>query len=251
MDYKHFISGCVGGIVGTTFSHPIDTIKTKAQSNNMSIIKNIRGIYNFSGMLGFYKGFSPQLLAISLEKAAVFGVYNNIYNKKVVSGTYTNHLFSGYISGITACIFVAPLEAIKIHQQNRVNGYSIIECYRNLLTSGQLYRSIIPTLSREPPGFAIYFSVYHKLLEIGPLDNLFGTFVYGSLAGSTSWLAIYPADVIKTRHQLNNNRYLLTTAKECYERRILYKGFSLSIIRAIPLHGGAFLGYTYIQSKLI
>ena len=76
MDYNHFISGCVGGIVGTTLSHPIDTIKTKTQSNNMSIIKNIRGIYNFNGLLGFYKGFIPPLLSISLEKAAVFGVYN-------------------------------------------------------------------------------------------------------------------------------------------------------------------------------
>ena len=44
MDYNHFISGCVGGIVGTILSHPIDTIKTKTQSNNMSIIKNISGI---------------------------------------------------------------------------------------------------------------------------------------------------------------------------------------------------------------
>ena len=251
MDYNHFISGCVGGIVGTTLSHPIDTIKTKTQSNNMSIIKNIRGIYNFNGLFGFYKGFIPPLLSISLEKAAVFGVYNNIYNREIVNGTYTNHLFSGYISGITASIFVAPLEAIKIHQQNMTNGYPIRKCYSNLLTCGQLYRSIIPTLSREPPGFAIYFSVYHKLLEIGPLNNLFGTFVYGSLAGCASWLAVYPTDVIKTRHQLNNNRYLLTTARECYERRILYKGFSLSIIRAIPLHGGAFLGYTYIQDKLV
>ena len=250
MDYNHFLSGCFGGVLGTVLSHPIDTIKTKTQINNMSIFKNIKDIYNFNGIRGFYKGFIPPLLSISLEKGAVFGVYNNIYNKKLVNGIYTNHFFSGYIAGITASFFVAPLEAIKIHQQNKVNGYSLCDCYTNLLTHGKMYRSIIPTLSREPPGFAIYFSVYHKLVEIGPFNNLFGTFIYGSLAGCTSWIFIYPADVIKTRHQLNNNSYLFTTVRECYKKNILYKGFSLSIMRAIPLHGGAFLGYTYIQDKL-
>ena len=247
MDYTHFLAGCFGGLIGTTFSHPLDTIRIKTQSNNMMIKENIINIYRNAGVYGFYKGFIPPLLSISLEKAVVFGVYNNVYNKKLLKNNVTNTLFSGYISGLVASLFVVPLEAIKIHQQDIINGYPFIKCFRDLVNNGRLYSSLIPTLFREPPGFAIYFSVYNKLNEMIPYYHIIQPLIYGSIAGCVSWLFIYPADVIKTRLQLSKNKGLFEIIKDSYYKNLLYKGFSLSIMRAIPLHGGAFLGYEYIR----
>ena len=249
MNYEHFIAGCFGGFIGTSLSHPLDTIRIKTQSNRYNIYQNTNDIFIRNGPIGFYKGFFPPLISISLEKAIVFGVYNNCYNKKIFKNNNTNILFSGYMSGVAASFFVTPLEAVKIHQQNMVEGYPFIKCFRNLILNGRLYSSFIPTLFREPPGFAIYFSTYNYLNQILPSNNIYNTFLYGSLSGCISWIFIYPADVIKTRLQVSNDN-LISIIKDSIKKKNLYKGFSLSIMRAIPLHGGAFVGYEYIKNNI-
>ena len=248
--YQHFMCGCFGGIIGTLLSHPFDTIRIKTQMNGNSIYSNIRGIYNYKGLQGFYRGIHSPLLAISLEKSIVFGVYNNLANFGYFKNRYANEAFSGYMAGVAASLFVAPMEAIKINQQHHPN-YKLSHCIHDLHMSGSMFKSLGPTLWREPPGFAIYFSVYNRLIDITTDNTLYHKFVYGSLAGCISWIFIYPADVIKTRLQLDHTMGLIDHIKYAYNEKILYRGFSLSILRAIPLHGGAFFGYEYLKGKII
>lgn len=242
--------GCYGGIIGTILSHPFDTIRIKTQMNGVNIGRNIMDIYKSYGICGFYRGITPPILSISLEKSIVFGVYNNIVNQKYFKNKYINDGFSGYISGIAASLFVAPMEAIKINQQYHPN-YSTRMCIDTLIKSRSLFKSLGPTLWREPPGFAIYFSVYNSISDLSPYKSLYHKFIYGSMAGCISWIFIYPADVIKTRVQLDHSMGLFDHIRHAYHEKLLYKGFSLSIMRAIPLHGGAFFGYEYLKDKLI
>ena len=241
-----FIAGYFGGLIGTVFSHPMDTVRIWTQTNKGSILENTHNIYKRGGLRQFYKGFYPPLLSISLEKSIVFGVYSSIYNLNIIGNKHANILFSGYISGLSASTFVAPLEAIKIEHQKSKHG-TLHDKALKLYKNGRLYSSIVPTLFREPPGFAIYFYTYSRLNEYTLSNNeIINSFVYGSIAGCTSWLFIYPADVVKTRIQLSN-KPIIQTINECINKRLLYKGFSLSIARAIPLHGGAFLGFTIVK----
>ena len=48
-----------------------------------------------------------------------------------------------------------------------------------------------------------------------------------------------------------HNMTIREVIKNSYNNNLLYKGFSLSIMRAIPLHGGAFLGYEYIKNNIM
>ena len=249
-NYHHFISGCFGGIVGTLLSHPFDTLRIKTQMNNRSIMNNFKEIYKNHGLIGFYKGLPSPLLAISLEKSIVFGVYNTMNNNKMFNNKKVNTIVSGYTAGVAASLFVAPMEAIKMNQQHFPN-YTLDKCINDLVRSRNLFKSLPPTLFREPPGFAIYFSVYNMLNDNLQYNTLLHKFVYGSIAGCISWIFIYPADVIKTRVQLDNTVGLIEHIKYAYNNNLFYRGFSLSIMRAIPLHGGAFFGYEYLKNKII
>lgn len=59
---NEFISGSLGGLVGTILSHPIDTIKTRIQSGSA------KNIFDAIHMKKFYSGIRALLLGIPLEK---------------------------------------------------------------------------------------------------------------------------------------------------------------------------------------
>ena len=63
---KDFVAGCIGGMLGTLLSFPIDTVRIRLQSG----VKTNKNPY--SGIL------SPTI-GIGAEKAIVFGVYNQTY----------------------------------------------------------------------------------------------------------------------------------------------------------------------------
>lgn len=242
-----YINGSLSGMFGVLLSHPVDTIKTARQSN-------IKINYNF---LSLYKGITPPLIGVGLEKALVFGTYQ--YLRKLDF----NVPVSGAMSGFIATFIVTPYERLKILNQTsqKVNT--------NIF---QLYKGFSATFIREVPGFAIYFSTYHTLKEYyndklngetmivnGETTKVNGettktnkklspeiSFLFGGISGSMAWLFIYPQDRIKTIIQSNNTNdkiNIKSIIKKTYEiggLKHFYSGFSFAILRAILLHSGTF-----------
>ena len=237
MNNNNFTHGLIGGIVGTIFSHPFDTIKTRIQSSKVSTIKDA------VKMGKLYSGILPPLFGIGLEKSIVFGFYelakNNGFN------TFTSGLFGGFMSTVV----VVPVDRLKIILQN--NG----TISKDIIKPSSLYKGFSITLFRETPGFGIYFTTYNYLTNNYNREfNLGKTFLFGSLSGLNSWIFIYPSDLIKTKYQsicTNTNgstiaNTITNVIKTIYKTNGIkgfYKGFNLAIIRALPLHGGVFLGY--------
>jgi hypothetical protein len=245
MILNDFTYGLCGGLCGTIISHPFDTIKTRIQSNKVPSIKQAIQI----GKL--YSGIIPPLVGIMLEKSIVFG----FYEKSKSIGF--NNFFSGIIGGFISTLVVTPVDRLKINYQNR--ELKLL----NVLTIKNLYKGFTPTIFRETPGFGIYFSTYNFLTEkFNKSGDNFKTFGFGSLSGLSAWMFIYPSDLIKTNYQSNNNDLTLpNTIKKIWSLnndsnnvirgfRNFYKGFSLAIMRAMPLHGGVFLGYETAKKYL-
>lgn len=240
-----FLYGLFGGISGTIISHPFDTIKTRIQSNKVSSFQQA------FKMRKLYSGITPPLVGIMLEKSIVFGFYEK-------SKSYGfNNFFSGIIGGFMSTVIVTPVDRLKINYQNQ--DFKL----QNALTIRNLYKGFTPTIFRETPGFGIYFSTYNFLTEkYNKNYNNFKTFGFGSLSGLCAWMFIYPSDLIKTKYQSNNNDLTLSnTIKKIWSSnndsnniikgfRNFYKGFSLAIMRAMPLHGGVFLGYEIAKKYL-
>ena len=229
-----FICGMVGGIVGTFLSHPLDTIKTRIQSGTALSFKQALIMGNL------YSGVSAPTFGIGFEKLIVFGFYGEC--KKLGF----SDAVSGLVGGFASTLVVVPVDRIKIIMQNKG------PLTRNLFLPSSLYKGFSITLFRETPGFGIYFTTYNKLAhKFNQEKNLLKSFLFGSISGLTSWIFIYPSDLIKTKYQANKNNSstrINQVIKNIYVRdgfRGFYRGFSFAIMRALPLHGGVFLGYEY------
>lgn len=227
---KNFQYGLISGINAIIVSHPIDTIKTNIQES-----KKIN--YNFKNL---YRGLSAPLVGVGLEKTVVFGVFET-------TKPYTqSDVISGGLSGMLASFIVTPFERIKILFQTNQGNWNLL---KNNLNFKFMFQGLSATFYRETPGFAIYFSVYNYLKNNMIKNNnqisLVESFCFGAIAGSVSWVFIYPQDRIKTHVQAISNRKINFTQglKEILANggyRGLYKGFHFALMRAIPLHATAF-----------
>ena len=227
---QDYLCGCIGGIWGTLTSYPIDTLRVRLQSG----IKSNRSLYS---------GVVSPMLGIGLEKAIVFGVYNQTQK-------YTkNDFLSGLNSGIVASLIVTPIEKFKILKQNNPKlTYSSIT--KDLISKGpingtkSLFNGLSACFFREVPGYAIYFSTYNFLNSIinEKYKNPLTTLVNGGLSGVSAWLVIYPFDTIKTNMQQNNTKFTETARSLIKDGRI-YRGIHWSLMRAFTLHSCVFLGY--------
>jgi solute carrier family 25 carnitine/acylcarnitine transporter 20/29 len=238
-----YFKGCLSGMFGVALSHPIDTIKTLKQSS-------FKLNYN---LFNLYKGITPPLIGVGLEKALVFGTYQYLRNNNV------NVPISGAISGFIATFIVTPYERLKILKQTsqKINKH---------INPEFLYKGFSATFTREVPGFAIYFSTYHTLKEyylesihvnkIDKTDKLspIMSFLFGGLSGSMAWLFIYPQDRIKTiiQSSTNNDKQInfRTIIKNTYKNgglKSFYSGFGFAISRAILLHAGTFMMFEMLN----
>ena len=236
-----FAIGAISGMTGVCMSHPIDTIKTHIQNGTKLPSYTMKTLY---------KGILPPLMGVGLEKAIVFGIYNNMqkkFNNNNRNCIGTNALCGG-IAGLSASLIVAPYERLKIHMQNG-NKLSNMP-----ITS--LFKGLNMTLIREFPGFAIYFSIYEQLKykyftgynkEITPAAS----FLFGGLSGSMAWVFIYPQDRIKTLIQSNNSPKSITDYIKFIKNDGggFYKGFSFALYRAILLHSGTFTTMEILTKK--
>ena len=148
-----------------------------------------------------------------------------------------------------ASIVVTPFERIKIILQLE-RGFALKNIER--LSFGYLYQGFSATLTRETPGFAIYFSVYNYLKNNQDNISSLKSFYYGACAGIVSWIFIYPQDRIKTHLQALADRKM--NFKESFKEilaqggyKAFYKGFPYALMRCIPLHATAFSTFEFCK----
>lgn len=225
------LSGAIGGFTGVLLSHPFDTLRVRIQAleKKPKVVAFVQAILKTEGFWVLYRGLTPPLLGMGLEKATVFTAYN--YAKSQTN----SHFISGYFAGLTSSLIITPIEKIKIHLQTTKVG--LFNSLMATIRSRSLYQGFSPTFFRESVGFGIYFSFYNLYKAETP----FHFFLGGALSGSLAWCFIYPIDTVKTNAQVQKINILEFIKK--HSLREMYRGFPFALMRAFPLHGGVFLGY--------
>ncbi|KAL5972279.1 hypothetical protein ACLOJK_041532 [Asimina triloba] len=108
--WREFLWGGLAGAFGEGVMHPIDTIKTRIQSqavirgcqNQMSIFQMVRTVWVADGLRGFYRGVSPGVTGSLATGATYFGVIES--TKKWVEDIHPNlrghwaHFIAGAIA---------------------------------------------------------------------------------------------------------------------------------------------------------
>ena len=129
-----------------------------------------------------------------------------------------------------------------------------------------LYRGLDAMALRDVPSYGLYLVVYEAAsswlrarrwaVRHGALGDVLADVVGGGLAGSVSWLAVMPLDVLKSRLQADRTgryRGLLHCASRAVRREglgVLYRGTLVTCLRGFPTNAATFLVYTKLLKYL-
>lgn len=105
--------------------------------------------------------------------------------------------------------------------------------------------------------YYIFSFIYYDNFREGQAKEDIGalkTMVAGAVGGMSLWIAIFPADVIKSRIQVQSlKRSMRSVGMEIIRKEgvlALYNGLTPSIIRTIPATSFLFLAYEYSKKLM-
>ncbi|KAG0167008.1 mitochondrial aspartate-glutamate transporter agc1 [Apophysomyces sp. BC1034] len=224
-----FSLGAIAGAVGATAVYPIDLVKTRLQNQRSKVVGELmyknsldcfQKVLKNEGFVGLYRGLGPQLVGVAPEKAIKLTVNDFVrgkfMNKQDGQIKFWQEMLGGAAAGASQVVFTNPLEIVKIRLQIQgeqaknmpdVPRRSAIWIVKNLGIVG-LYKGVSACLLRDVPFSAIYFPAYahlkKDLFREGPDHKLTISelLMAGAIAGMPAAYFTTPADVIKTRLQV-------------------------------------------------
>uniref|UniRef100_A0A8C5NNX8 Mitochondrial 2-oxodicarboxylate carrier n=1 Tax=Junco hyemalis TaxID=40217 RepID=A0A8C5NNX8_JUNHY len=242
------VAGGSAGLVEICLMHPLDVVKTRFQiqrgktdpTSYKSLGDCFRTIFQREGLLGFYKGILPPILAETPKRAVKFFTFEQY--KKLL----------GYASlppGLQPSSFVQAQQIIK------TGG----------LGSQGLNKGLTATLGRHGVFNMVYFGFYFNVKNILPVNKdpnleFLRKFGIGLVSGTIASIINIPFDVAKSRIQGPQPvpgeikyRTCFKTMATVYKEEgflALYKGLLPKIMRLGP--GGAvmLLVYEYVYTWL-
>ncbi|ODV57837.1 citrin, partial [Ascoidea rubescens DSM 1968] len=277
-----FVLGSIAGIIGATMVYPIDLVKTRMQNQRTRLYKNsidcFVKIITKEGPRGLYQGLGPQLVGVAPEKAIKLTVNDLVRD---LSKKFTGkdniplpfEILSGGCAGFSQVIFTNPLEIVKIRLQ--VQGAasviipirkSAIQIIKELGFRG-LYKGASACLLRDVPFSGIYFPAYaHIKKDFFGLDvndptkknelKTWELLAAGAMAGMPAAYFTTPADVVKTRLQVEARKgeTVYNGIIDAFRKIVrdegftsLFKGGPARIFRSSPQFGFTLASYEVLQ----
>ncbi|XP_053696991.1 S-adenosylmethionine mitochondrial carrier protein homolog [Sabethes cyaneus] len=263
--WSSLISGGIAGLVVDIVLFPIDTIKTRLQSE--------RGFLRSGGFQGVYKGLAPAAAGSAPTAALFFCTYDGLkshLNRWASHGQQPYvHMISAASAEVVACLIRVPIEIAKQRRQalSVKHGTSSLEIwYHAVRTEGirrGLYRGFGTTIMREVPFSFIQFPLWEYLklnwtLVTGTSLTPFSVAICGAIAGGIAAGLTTPLDVAKTRIMLADehiaNRSNILSVLRGIRReqgfRGLFAGFVPRVLW-ITLGGAIFFGFYDLTSRLL
>ncbi|ODV78291.1 mitochondrial carrier [Suhomyces tanzawaensis NRRL Y-17324] len=281
-----FFLGSIAGCIGATVVYPIDLVKTRMQAQRHKAMYDnsldcFKKIVKHEGLKGLYSGLGAQLVGVAPEKAIKLTV-NDLVRKIGTDEdgkiTMRWEILAGMSAGACQVVFTNPLEIVKIRLQmqggSKVNNPG--EIPKKHLSAGQivkqlglkgLYKGAGACLLRDVPFSAIYFPTYANLKRImfgfDPNDNkhqrlsTWQLLVSGALAGAPAAFFTTPADVIKTRLQVESKTHETKYSGIAHAARVIlkeegfsafFKGSIARVFRSSPQFGFTLASYELLQN---
>lgn len=276
---EEVVLGSIAGFVMCVFGHPFDTLKTRMQVTEQSILQVVRSGFAKDGVLSFYKGIVYPLASNPALNAVIFSSYeisktylslHSDFSKYTIVGLAGG--FAGFVSSFIAC----PTELLKTKKQTQgkelfYKSYPdmIKKLYRVSGTRG-IFQGYYVTFFREIIGYGAQFLGYEvsldyfsKIDENGDRHSSISTYLLaGSVAGICCWTSSFPLDVLKSRVQgqiITEKIPIIPNGRALTEARYLYTtygpvGFWIGIApilgRAVIANAFGFLAWEFARKHL-
>ncbi|CAK9295376.1 unnamed protein product [Gordionus sp. m RMFG-2023] len=252
---SHIIDGAIAGTAVDTILFPLDTIKTRLQSN--------AGFFKSGGFKKIYSGIGAAFVG-SAPTAAIFFITYEFCKRNLIYHNYIvlNYMMSAAVAESVSCIIRVPIEVIKQRRQAffSLSNDKIIRDI--LLKEGLLgfYRGLLPTILREIPFSFVQYPLWEyfkksQKFKITSEYNFVDAYTKGALAGGVAAALTTPLDVIKTKIILaKKDNSQISIIKICKDINLNkgFKGYFAGLIPRImwiSIGGAIFLGTYEITSK--
>ncbi|KAH9505236.1 hypothetical protein Btru_059032 [Bulinus truncatus] len=288
-----FTGGTLGGITSVYVGQPLDTVKVKMQTFP-TLYKNgldcFLKTYKQDGIArGLYAGTVPSLAANISENAVLFCFYGVCQKlvakimggKEILSLNPLENAISGAMAAFFSSFTLCPTELVKCRLQAmrematrghlegglerlKIGPYGLTKEILKAEGIGGLYKGLTATFLREMPGYFFFFGAYEvsriMLTPEGKTKDEIGaikTVICGGLGGVGLWVAIFPADVVKSRIQVQAVSGVAPTFRTVFFNilrqegpKALYRGLGPTVIRTFPATGALFLAYETTKKYL-
>lgn len=255
------LSGAVAGTTVDVVLYPLDTLKTRLQSQ--------QGFWKAGGFKNIYSGLASAALGSAPSSALFFCTYESM--KKLLHPIFPHdtepviHSVSAAFGEVAACVVRVPVDIVK--QRTQANSRQTSwQTFRAVVTTEGLrgfYRGYWTTVAREIPFSFIQYPLWELFKHTWSLYR--GEYVLpsqaavcGAFAGGLAGAITTPLDVAKTRIMLAERTSLLSGGNmlvallTIWRERGLAGLFSgiLPRVTTLALGGFIFLG-SYEEAKYI
>lgn len=179
---KTSLIGVARGAIGLVWEHPLDSIKTQWQTN-VHVAKStdmMNYIYKEKGIIGFYRGFLPNLVRVSSKNVYRWPLmlYLPQFFKKFNDNLFKNKRFNtdsfckvetGFTIANLETMLICPLERLKVffmtHAVKENKSYSFLRHFY-ILNKGnmmnQLFKGLEPSLLRSNISWISFLYLDHE-----------------------------------------------------------------------------------------
>ena len=267
-------AGALAGIFEHTVTFPLDSLKTRLQSNHSgpSWRQEVKSFTTRTGFARLWKGVWSVVIGAGPAHAIYFASYEQSKELLIKPGqdelTRTLcHGASGAVATILSDAVMTPFDVVKQRLQLQQHR-TILTCLRSLIKNEgwrSLYLSYPTTLLLNVPFHVIQFPTYEMMQdflnpkrEYSPLKHC----VAGGIAGGVAAAATCPIDVLKTTLQTRGLLPAadaarisgsLSAARFVIERRGwsgLWAGVSPRILAHMPATAACWTIYEYFKMFL-
>jgi len=283
-----FIAGWVSGVAGLLTTQPIDFVLTRLQSGSAPLSEAGGG--SARGLLGMWRGVMPLVATVPINNALLMYGYGvgKRFGERDGGDSLLPIFIGGCAGGFVQSFLQSPVELVKVRMQLAAHGQASTGdlTLQLLRPSGQgvaeasapaaavvpplLSRGLYATLLRDVVPHGVWFASYEwskKALERreaasappsadgspAPLSTP-AQLAAGSFAAFAAWVVGYPADLLKTRCQMDGGPASVhAAARAVYAEGGLgafYNGLTLKLLRAVPMSAVGFFVYEHTMTLL-
>eukprot|EP00918_Siedleckia_nematoides_P040098 GHVU01087076.1.p1 GENE.GHVU01087076.1~~GHVU01087076.1.p1 ORF type:complete len:294 (-),score=16.87 GHVU01087076.1:1836-2717(-) len=221
---KSFLAGSLSGTFSTILFQPLDLVKTRLQNSIYvgarppGVIAVLGHVIRSEHLLALWKGVVPSLTrtvpGIGVYFCSLHTLRSNFGN---ADPSPLESMAMGALARSVSGMALLPFTVIKTRFESGMYDYktmrgALVTIYKLEGTKG-LYSGMAATLLRDAPFSGLYLMFYTQtkkfIRSLGWCENLTPVMYFscGVFAGAVASVVTQPADVVKTRMQLNPTKF--------------------------------------------
>ncbi|KAI9310527.1 mitochondrial carrier domain-containing protein [Dichotomocladium elegans] len=227
---ERMIAACGGAFLTSLLMTPLDVVKTRLQSQQISGVRHLNGtmdglvkIVRHEGPGAVFRGLSAGLV-MSVPATVTYFVGYDYIRDQIQQSMFHDTVFNKYsplwaggVARTIAATIVSPIELFRTRIQAAQGPEGFASVWRGIVHmvhregAGSLWRGLVPTMLRDVPFSAIYWMGYEQVKQYLNESKHYDTpsnfqvaFIAGASSGMFAAILTHPFDVLKTQRQVSS-----------------------------------------------